>query len=205
MILARKFTQAEENDYERIAVAGGRLRSLLDAFAENRLPPEYGGGELAVYAGTLLAKQRPDGSFSSYNEPEELEPDVRIDAHRFVTWGAAAFLCRLQDLHPGEASGIEGLDSAICRALRSPAASELVFSESGSAEVVQQVEAALVLASGGIPARLKTDPDLAPELMNALDQLVLIFRSRLDKGDTSLPGGIEYESLFRKALIQIET
>jgi hypothetical protein len=205
MILARKFTQAEENDYERIAVAGGRLRSLLDAFAENRLPPEYGAGELAAYAATLLAQQRPDGSFSSYNEPEELEPDVRIDAHRFVTWAAAAFLCRLQELHPGEASGIEGLDSAIRRALRSPAASELVFSESGSAEVVQQVEAALVLASGGIPARLKTDPDLAPELMNALDQLVLIFRSRLDKGDTSLPGGIEYESLFRKALIQIET
>jgi hypothetical protein len=205
MILARKFTQAEENDYERIAVAGGRLRALLDAFAENRLPPEYGAIELARYAGTLLAQQRPDGSFSSYNEPDDLEPDVRIDAHRFVTWAASAFLCRLQDLHPVEASGIEGLDSAICSALRSLPASELAFPESGSAEVVQQVEAALVLAAGGIPARLKADPDLAPELKNALDKLVLIFRRRLDSGDTSLPGGIEYETLFRKALIQIET
>jgi hypothetical protein len=205
MILSRKFTQAEENDYERIAVAGGRLRALLDAFAEDRLPPEYGADKLAAYARTLLAEQRQDGSFSSYSKPEELELDLRIDAHRFVTWAASAFLCRLQDLHPGEASGIEGLDSAIHRALRSPPASELVFPESGSAESVQQVEAALVLAAGGIPARLKADPDLAPELKAALDKLVRIFRCRLDEGDTSLPGGIEYEPLFRKALIQIET
>ncbi len=62
------------------------------------------------------------------------------------------------------------------------------------------MEAALVLAAGGIPARLKADPDLAPELKNALDNLVLVFRGRLDKEDTSLAGGIEYEPLFRKAL-----
>ncbi len=205
MILARKFTQAETNDYERIAVAGGRLRALLDAFAENRLPPEYGANELAGYGRTLLAQQRSDGSFSSYSEPEKLESDVRIDAHRFVTWAASAFLCRLQDVHPGEASGIEGLSSGIRSALRSPPASELTFPESGPAEAVQQVEAAFVLAAGGIPARLKADPDLAPELKAALENLVLVFRRRLDKGDTSLPGEIEYEPLFRKALMRIET
>ena len=55
MILARKFTLAEDDEYEHLAAAGGRLRSLLEAFTENRLPPDYGPEQLAGYARSMLS------------------------------------------------------------------------------------------------------------------------------------------------------
>ena len=201
MILARKFTLAEDDDYEHLAAASGRLRAVLEAFAENRLPPDYGPEQLAGYARSLLSVQRSDGSFASFTDPDKLDADVRTDAHRFVSWAASAFLCRLQDVH----DGIEGLEEGIYAVLRSAVVADLNFPESGPAEPVQQVEAILILFSGGIPARLKADPFLAPELKDSLDCLTSDFRRRLESGDTSLPGGIDYESLFIRALAALES
>lgn len=205
MILARKFTLADDNDYERLAAAGGRLRALLEAFTENRLPPEYGANQLAVFARSLVSLQRTDGSFSSSADPDRLEPDVRTDAHRFVTWAALAFLCRFRDLYADGAADVEGLNSSIAAALKSPAAADFSFPESGPAEPVQQVEAVLILSSGGIPARLAAEPNLAPEMKISLDQLISDFNRRIQTGDTALPGGIEYSPLFRQALSGLET
>lgn len=203
MILARKFSLAEDDDYEHLAAAGGRLRALLEAFTEDRLPSEYGPEQLVGYARSLLAVQRPDGSFASCTEPEKLDPDVRTDVHRFVTWAGLAFLCRLQDFHAGGLN--ERLKEGISAALRCPVTADLSFPESGMAEPVQQVEAVLILSSGRIPARLKADPSLAPALKAVLDHLTSDFRRRLESGDTLLPGGIDYETLFRQALAALES
>ena len=200
MILARKFTQADDDDYERLAAAGGRLRAVLEAFAENRLPPGYGPDVLAGYVRSLIAVQRPDGSFSSYAEPERLDPDVRTDAHRFVTWAAAAFLCLFLRKHPAEALSVDGLEEALGRAFDSPAISDFSFPESGPAEPVQRVEAALILASGGIPAHLRSYRTSGEALAAALDALTSDFRERLETGETVLPGGIDYRPLFAQAL-----
>ncbi len=206
MIFARKFTLAEDDDYERIAAAGGRLRAVLEAFTENTLPREYGEEQLAGYARSLLAVQRTDGSFASYSDPEKLEDDVRTDAHRFVTWAALAFLCRLGDSREESAGDfIPGLETVILAAMRCPAASDFRFPESGEAEPVQQVEAVLILSSGGIPRRLEGSPTSAPELFSALNGLKADFRRRLETGNTALPGGIEYGALFRQALEGLES
>ena len=205
MLLAHEFTQSSENDYEEIAAAGGRLRALLDAFAGNTLPGEYTEEQLANYAGSLLARQREDGSFSSYPRPEELEADVRTDAHRFVTWAALAFLCRFQDLSVG-IPGIEAdvLEKSILSAMRSPVTGDFAFPESGEAEPVQQVEAVLVLSSGGVPGRVMGDSRIAPVLSAELGGLKADFLRRIRSGDTILPGGIDYKDLFLKALAGLE-
>ena len=205
MILAHEFTLALENDYEEIAAAGGRLRALLDAFAANTLPEEYTKEQLAVYAASLLVRQREDGSFSSYPRPEELEADVQTDAHRFVTWSALAFLCRFQDLSV-EIPGIDSdvLEKSILSAMRSPVTGDFAFPESGDAEPVQQVEAVLVLSSGGVPRRVMGNSRIAPVLSTELNALKEDFQRRISSGDTILPGGINYEELFRKALAGLE-
>lgn len=205
MILARKFTLAEDDDYERLAAASGRLRAVLEAFVEGRLPPEYGNKQLSVFARSLISNQRPDGSFSSCADPESLDPDVRADAHRFVTWAALAFLSRFQNLLELEAAGVEGLDSAIKAALTSPPVADFSFPESGPAEPVQQIEAVLILFSGGVPFRLYADPGLSPELKSSLDELKEKFRNRIETGDTTLPGGIDYKPLFSQALAALES
>jgi len=202
MILARKFTLSEDNDYERIAAVSGCLRALLEAFAAGELPREYGMKQLAGYARSLLDVQRDDGSFASYSNLEKLEIDVRTDAHRFVTWAALAFLCRFQD---SRGESLPGLEKGILAAMRSPAASDFKFPESGEAEPVQQVEAVLILSSGGLPGRLSADPSAAPEMYSALNSLKAVFCRRLESGNTTLPGGIEYEALFRLALEGLET
>lgn len=205
MILARKFTLSEDDDYERLAAASGRLRILLEAYVEGRLPREYGREQLTGFALSLISNQRPDGSFSTYAHPEQLDPDLRSDAHRFVTWAALAFLCRIQNHLESGAAGIEGLDPAIKAALRSPATVDFSFPESGSAEPVQQIEAVLILASGGVPSRIYADSDISPKLKKSFDSLKENFQQRIESGDTMLPGGIEYETLFRQALAALET
>jgi hypothetical protein len=205
MVLARKFTLAEDDDYERLAAVSGRLRAVLEAFAEERLPPEYGPGVLAGYARSLIAAQRRDGSFSSYADPDRLDPDVRTDAHRFVTWAAMAFLSLFAAKHAEIAETVPGLEDSLASAEASPAASDFSFPESGPAEPVQQVEAVLVLASGGIPARLKKAPEEEGALGAALSELSADFRKRLETGDTALPGGIDYAPLYLQALEALET
>jgi len=205
MILARKFIMAQDDDYEGLAAASGRLRALLDAFVEDRLPPEYGPEQLAGYARSLLAVQRSDGSVSAYARPEQLEDDVRTDAHRFVTWAALAFLHSFRTRHREAAASVDGLDDGIRRALVSPLVSDLGFPESGDAEAVQQVEALLVLASGGIPALLRDDPEAAPELSAAVADIRRMFRRRLEDGETLLPGGIDYAPLYRQVLAALES
>lgn len=204
MIPARKFTLADDNDYERLAAASGRLRVLLEALAENQLPTEYGADQLAGYARSILEAQRPDGSFSVSSDPDRLDPDVRSDAHRFVTWAALAFLCRFQSEYPEAAAGLDGLDKGISAGLDSPAAADLTFPESGPAEPVQQIEAVLVLAAGGIPGRLRADTSSGSELKVSLGRLESEFRRRLDIDDTTLPGGIEYKQLFTQALTVLD-
>ena len=113
-------------------------------------------------------------------------------------------MVRFQEIHAGTASTVEGLDDAISAGLQSPAAADFSFPESGPAEPVQQVEAILILSSGGIPALLMADPSRAPILKSALDVLAGDFHRRLDSGETLLPGGIEYENLFRKALFAFQ-
>ena len=213
MILPRKFTLSEDNDYEHIAAASGRLRALLEAFTAGELPREYGMKQLAGYARSLLEVQRDDGSFSSYIEPERLDADVRRDALSFVTWAALAFLCRFEDAwkKAGERAGgdfgvsSENWAAGISAAFRCLSAGDFNFPESGAAEPVQQVEAVLILSSGGIPGRLKANPEIAPEMKTGLNNLKEDFQSRLDTGNTSLTGGIEYESLFRMALEAMES
>lgn len=205
MILARKFTLAKDDDYEHLAAASGRLRILLEAFVEDRLPPEYGTDQLSAFALSLISHQRPDGSFASFSNPELLDSDVRSDAHRFVTWAALAFLCRLQNVLGLESEGVEGLDQAIKAALRSPAAADFSFPESGSAEPVQQIEAVLILGSGGVPLRLSSNSGLSPDLKASLDGLKDYFRERIETGNTMLAGGIDYDELFRQALACLET
>jgi|GEM_PF-2206034 len=208
MILSRKFTLAEDDDYEHIAAAGGRLRALLEAFSEGSLPPEYGPEQLAEYALSLLEAQRDDGSFSSCMYPEKLDADVRTDALRFVTWAALAFLCRFQDEtaeQPNRFSvSVPGLEAGIRAAMDSPEIGNFLFPESGEAEPVQQVEAVLILSSGGIPGRLQDHPSTAPEMKAGLDALKTDFRKRLETGNTTLPGAIEYSDLFRQALAALD-
>jgi len=205
MILPRKYSLAADDDYEHIAAAGGRLRALLEAFREGSLPEDYGLDQLSVYAESLLKFQRKDGSFSSYEYPENLEADVGTDAHRFVTWAAAAFLCLFQEsAEISREQSLPGLDEGIRAVLNCPLAGDFSFPESGEAEPVQQVEAVLILSSGKIPERLKHRPSPGPALLPALDELKEDFRRRLDTGDTILPGGIEYASLFRQALNALE-
>ena len=99
---------------------------------------------------------------------------------------------------------VEGLETAMLRALRAPAAVDFSFPESGPAEVVQQVEAVMILASGGIPARLKKFPETAPVMAGGLKKLASDFRRRIDSGDTMLPGGFDYLQLFCGALSALE-
>ncbi|MCK5735167.1 MAG: hypothetical protein KAH21_01765 [Spirochaetaceae bacterium] len=213
MILPRKFTLSEDNDYEHIAAASGRLRALLEAFTAGELPREYGMKQLAGYARSLLEVQRDDGSFSSCDKPEKLDADVRRDALSFVTWTALAFLCGFEDTRKmaGEKAdgdfGVssENLAEGISAAFRCPSAGDFNFPESGAAELVQQVEAVLILSSGGIPGRLKANPGIAPEMNTGLNRLKEDFQQRLATGNTSLPGGIEYESLFMMALEAMES
>lgn len=203
MVLARKFTQAEDNDYEKLVSSSGRLRAVLDAFAEGSLPPEYDAVKLASYASSLIATQRMDGSFSASPDPDELAPDEKTDAHRFVTWIALAFLTRLQNDHPEEAADVKGLESSISAAFRSPSVHNLAFPESGPAEPVQQIEAALVLGAGNIPAQLKADPAPAPALAEALGELAVSIRKHIEEHDTVLPGGIDYKPLYTQALASL--
>jgi hypothetical protein len=209
MILARKFIQSEDVNYEHIAAVSGRLRAVLEAFSEDRLPPEYGPDVLAAYARSLLAVQRPDGSFSSYPDPDRLDSDLRTDAHRFVTWAATAFLSLFAARLPDLAADVDGLESGLAKAMDSPAASDFTFPESGPAEPVQKVEAALILASGGIPARLEAAPgsggSSGATLAGALEELKDDFRRRLETGETALPGGIDYAPLFLQALEALES
>ncbi|MCG8452667.1 MAG: hypothetical protein MI717_05760 [Spirochaetales bacterium] len=200
MILSRNFKPIDDDDYERLAAVSGRLRSVLEAFAEGTLPPEYGPKQLALYARTLVEHQRFDGSFAGHVRPEELDADVRTDLHRFVTWAALAFLCLLKTRHPEAAAEVEGLEGAVAGALRTSVVSDFAFPESGPAEPVQQVEAALVLASGGVPALIKAAPALAPELAKALKELAEGFKKRLEEKDTLLVGGIDYAPLYLQAL-----
>jgi len=201
MILPRKFSPASDDDYERIAAAGGRLRALLEAFSEGSLPDNYGMEQLSVYAESLLKFQRNDGSFSSYEYPENLEADVRTDAHRFVTWSAAAFLCLFQE-SAGQSREYcpAGLEEGIFTVLNSPPAGDFSFPESGEAEPVQQVEAVLILSMGRIPGRLKQTPCPAPVLLSALEGLGKDFRRRLETGNTMISGEIEYAPLFQQAV-----
>jgi len=200
MILPRKFSLAADDDYEHVAAAGGRLRALLEAFSEGSLPENYGLEQLSVYSESLLMFQRKDGSFSSYEYPEKLDADTGADAHRFVTWAAAAFLCLFQDsVEISREQGPSGLDEGILAVLNCPRTGDFSFPESGAAEPVQQVEAVLILSSGKIPGRLKRRPCPAPALLSALDELKEDFRHRLDTGNTMLAGGIEYAPLFRRA------
>jgi len=206
MIFSRKFTLAENDDYENLAAASGRLRALLEGYAGGSLPLEYGRKQLARYAESLLAVQRLDGSFAAFSEPEKLEADVRTDIHRFVTWAALAFLCRFQDDGGFNSPELnQDLKDGIITAMRSSVSVDLSFPESGEAEPVQQVEAVFILSSGGIPGRIKADPTLSPGLKAALDSLAAGFSSRIDSGDTSLPGGIDYEDLFKQALTDLES
>ncbi len=207
MILPRKFTAAEDNEYEHLAAVSGRLRGVLEAFSENRLPPEYGLEVLAGYARSLMASQRPDGSFSSSRNPDSLDADVKTDALRFVTWAAAAFLCLFETRYPDEAASMEGLgadlDASLAAVLNCPVISDFSFPESGEAQPVQQVEAALILASGGIPKRLKSRPEHGLGLASALENLIADFRMRLDSGTTALPGGIDYRPFFEQVLASV--
>ncbi len=200
MILARKFTQAENNDYESLVSAHGRLRAILDSFAEGILPPEYSPSILADYVGSVIAVQNEDGSFSVSKSPSELKADERDDALRFVSWVATALLCKFRNRHPEEAAGVQGLDESISRGLNWVEAADFSFPESGPAEAVQQAEAAFILAAGEVPVLLKAQPELAPNLAAGLKELTSSFRDRLNSGDTVLPGGIDYRTIFEKAL-----
>ncbi len=199
MVLARKFTQSEDNNYEGLVAAAGRLRAILDAFAQESLPPEYDVSIVVEYTKSLLATQRPDGSFSTSLTPDSLDPETSADAHRFVTWISAALLNLLLQSYPDEASEIPSLKDSISRALNSPVALSFQFPESGPAEIVQQVEAVLILTSGRIPLYLKTNPSIAPQVASGIAILVDYFHHRLTEGDTVLPGGIEYKDLFTQA------
>jgi hypothetical protein len=204
MVLPLKFSVSEDNDYEHLAAASGRLRALLEAFSDGSLPPEYGDNKLVIFARSLLDAQMDDGSFSVSKNPEALPADVRDDAHRFVTWSAAAFLCLFDEKRKEASRAVEGLDTGMLRALRAPAAGDFTFPESGPAELVQQVEAVMILASGGVPARLRRSPETAPVMADGLKLLAADFRRRLDSGDTMLPGGFDYQQLFLQALSALE-
>lgn len=200
MVLARAFTQAKDNDYESLVSAHGRLRAILDALSDGTLPPDYDDEALAAYTASLISLQGKDGSFSVSREPGELSADERDDALRFVSWVAASLLCRLRSDMPDTANSVEGLDEALARVLNWAEAADFAFPESGPAEAVQQVEAAFILASGRIPAFLKESPEIAPKMADGIRTLEAGFRKRLESGDTSLPGGIDYRSLFEEAL-----
>ncbi len=199
MILPHSFTQAPKNDFAELAPAAGRLRALEQAFAENSLPEDYTPARLAAYAKSLLALQREDGSFSVSRKPEELEPDELTDALLFVTWTAAAFLRLTETRLPEEAAKLPGLHSALLRALNSPGACRLDFPESGPAAPVQQIEAVLILSSGGIPAMLREDAAAAPALRDALSLLKEQFQRRLETGETSLVENVDYRELYLQA------
>ena len=205
MILPRKFALSKDNDYEHLAAASGRLRALLDAFAEGRLPDEYGEEQLAHYAASLLAHQRADGSFAACDKPEKLNADVQTDVHRFVNWAAAAFLCRFRSEFPERALGMSGLNQAIDSVLNTRIAADFSFPESGDAEPVQQLEAILVLSSGGVPGLLYSEAESAPELLAAINTLAADFRRRIRESDTRLPGDIEYRGFFEMAVSALES
>ena len=200
MVLARTFTQAKDNDYEALVSAHGRLRAILDACSSGTLPPGYDAPALAAYASSLISCQGDDGSFSVSQNPAELSGDVRDDALRFVSWVAAALLCRLRSEEPEAARVVNGLDDSISRVLNWTEAADFSFPESGPAEAVQQIEAVLILSARGIPGLLQNSPTLAPALARSLETLAAGFRERLERGDTSLPGGIDYRPLFEQAL-----
>lgn len=208
MILPRKFILSEDNQYEHLAVVSGRLRAVLEAFSENRLPPEYRPEVLAGYTCSLIAVQRSNGSFSSSRNPESLDPDVKTDALRFVTWAATAFLSLFKMRFSDEAASMEGLgaalEEALAAALDCSEISDFSFPESGEAQPVQQVEAALILASGCIPQRLKSHPAHGGALAAALRNLSADFQSRLDSGNTKLPGGIDYRPLFEQVIASLQ-
>lgn len=200
MILSREFTSIQTNDYETLASAGGRLRAVLDAFAENRLPEEYGPDALWQFGKSLLSIQLSDGSFSSYPKPEELEPELRTEAQRFISWCTLAFFTLLDIHYPESWNGHEKLTAIITRGLNSPPVSNFDFPESGPAELVQIIEAVLILSSGKILELLLSGKLQAPELMKSLKKLLEKLRKRLENGDTCLPGGIEYRGLIMKAM-----
>ncbi len=200
MIFPRVFTQAPDNNFEELAPAAGRLRALQQAMAQNTLPTDYTPADIAAYAESLLAFQREDGSFSVSKNPDELEPDVKTDSLRFVTWTAAAFLHLLETRLPETAAQIPGLRTSITRALNSLPASHLNFPESGPAAPVQQIEAVLILCEGEIPGMLEREPAAAPALKAALHTVTAEFRRCLESGETSLAGAIDYAPLYKMAL-----
>ncbi|MDA3957390.1 hypothetical protein [Oceanispirochaeta sp.] len=204
MILTiKKFLINKDNDYEKMTSRVGQMKIFLEHILAGRVPNEnYSSDSLLSFCHSLVQGQRPaepgleEGSWSVSATAADIEDEDRMDYHYFPTFLALSLLisCGSQDSRVKE---IPGYEDALKKGFGFAVSENL--EGFGFNSFFQQMEAVLIMGSGGCPLWLKAHPDSCPVLVDRLGQLGNEFKSRLDKEDTVLPFGGDYKPQFMLA------
>ncbi|MDC7240319.1 MAG: hypothetical protein PQJ50_08160 [Spirochaetales bacterium] len=209
MILTiKKFIVNKDNDYENMTSRVGQMRIFLDHILAGNVPNEnYTADSLLAYCRSLIEGQRGAeeglhaGSWSVSPAPAEIDEDDRVDYHFFPTYLALSLLvlCGEKDHRVREIPGYEealakGFSFAVSRNLEGY----------GFNSFFQQVEAVLILGSGGCTRWLKDHPESSPEMVSCLKDLAADYSERLDTNKTVLAFGGDYREQLTLACRYME-
>ncbi|QEN09295.1 hypothetical protein EXM22_15400 [Oceanispirochaeta crateris] len=204
MILTiKKFFPNKDNDYEKMTSKVGQMKIFLEHILAGRVPNEkYSADSLLSFCRSLVEGQRgseaglADGSWSVCSSALDIDEDDRMDYHFFPTFIALSLLisCASRD---SRVKTIPGFDDALKRGF------SFAISENleglGFNSFFQQMEACLIMGSGGCFLWLKEHPDCCPPMAEKLKQLGVEFKKRLSEGETVLPFGGDYKVQFQLA------
>ncbi|MBF9015492.1 MULTISPECIES: hypothetical protein [unclassified Oceanispirochaeta] len=208
ILTVKKFLTNKDNDYESMTSRVGQMRIFLEHILAGRVPNEkYSQDSLLQYCRSLVEGQRDGmegldaGSWSVSPSPLEIAEDDKNDYHFFPTYIALATLvfCGEKD---SRVKDIPGYDDALKKGFSFAVSSEL--NGYGFNSLFQQMEAVLILGSGGCPRYLVSNPDSGPVMISRLKELGNDFQQRLDKDDTILSFGGDYKRQFTLACKLLE-
>ena len=204
MILTiKKFLINKDNDYEKMTSRVGQMKIFLEHILAGRVPNEkFSADALLSFCRSLVEGQRgtepglAPGSWSVCSTAEDIDEDDRMDYHFFPTFLALSLLItcsskdpRVKDIPGFEDSLKKGFDFAVSENLEGY----------GFNSFFQQMEAALIMGSGGCPGWLKDHPECCPPMAKRLGQLGMEFKERLDQDNTILSFGGDYKVQFQLA------
>jgi hypothetical protein len=209
ILTVKKFLINKDNDYESMTSRVGQMRIFLDHILAGRVPnAKFSQDSLLQYCRSLVEGQRDGmegldaGSWSVSPSPLEIDEDEKNDYHFFPTHIALATLvyCGEKDSRVLE---IPGYDETLKRGFAFAVSADL--NGYGFNSLFQQMEAVLILGSGGCPLYLKDNPDCCPAMLSRLKELGADFQQRLDSDDTVLSFGGDYKKQFTLACKLLES
>jgi len=204
MILTiKKFTINKDNDYEKMTSKVGQLRIFLEHILSGRVPNDsYSLDDLTGFCRSLIETQRSavpglaDGSWSVSPAPGEITREDEMDYHFFPTFLALALLVT-GGRKDSRIPALPGYEEALKRGFAFAITGNL--DGYGFNSLFQQVEAVLILGSGGCISWLADNRNCCPELAVRLKELGDNFRHRLESGHTVLEFGGDYKAQFTLA------